>query len=119
MAVRKEDRLTDGTTDRAQQDRWANEGGGQVPGPHVGKGPKGYRGADDRILAEVCEALSEDGDIDATDIEVTVQDGQVTLVGRVDDARQKGAAEATVAQVRGVKEVHDRLQVGPSASNRP
>jgi BON domain len=50
-------------------------------GGFAGRGPKGYQRADDRIREDVCERLAEDPDIDASDMEVTVKDGEVTLSG--------------------------------------
>src|SRR5262245_20667475 len=54
-------------------------------GMHAGKGPRGYRRSDARIYEDVCEALTRDGEVDASDVEVTVEDGQVMLSGTVAD----------------------------------
>ena len=58
-------------------------------GPHYGKGPKGYKRSDERIREEVCEAMSREGYIDASDVEVTVEGGVVRLAGLVDSRRDK------------------------------
>ena len=50
-------------------------------GVHRGRGPRGYRRTDERILEEVNERLTEDAHLDATNIEVDVRDGEVTLKG--------------------------------------
>lgn len=81
-------------------------------GPHVGKGPKGYRRADDRIYDDVCDALSADPEVDATNIDVEVNDGEVTLRGTVEDRQMKRAAEDCTEHVRGVKDVHNELRAG-------
>jgi osmotically-inducible protein OsmY len=52
-------------------------------GPHWGKGPKGYKRSDDRIREEVCECISQQGHVDASEVEVRVQGGEVTLTGTV------------------------------------
>jgi hypothetical protein len=83
----------------------------RVLGPHTGKRPKNWRRPDAPIHDDVCVALSEHGDIDATDIEVTVKDGEVTLEGTVRDRGSKRAAEDVAAQVRGVSDVHNRLTI--------
>ena len=45
-----------------------------------GRGPKGFQRSDERILEEVCERLSEDPQVDASDISVICSAGLVTLV---------------------------------------
>ncbi|MGE5414701.1 MAG: BON domain-containing protein [Syntrophomonadaceae bacterium] len=82
-------------------------------GPFSGRGPKGYRRSDDRIREDVCEALTRDGELDASDITVSVSDGEVTLEGTVTDRRSKRLAEdlAEGRGVRGVRDVHNRLRI--------
>jgi hypothetical protein len=82
-------------------------------GPYVGRGPKGYRRSDDRILEEICERLTDHPSIDASDIEVQVANGDVTLAGRVESRTVKHLAENMVETVSGVKEVHNQLRVTP------
>ena len=79
---------------------------------HRGKGPSGYMRSDERIREMVCEALTEDHNVDASNIEVTVKSGDVTLAGTVDDRMQKRMAEDCVEQVAGVKDVQNQLRVG-------
>lgn len=85
-------------------------------GRHVGKGPRGYRRTDTLIYEEVCEALARDGDVDATDIEVTVQDGEVMLSGTVPDKATRRLAEDVAAGCAGVRDVHNRLRVTDRSS---
>lgn len=80
-------------------------------GIHYGKGPKGYARSDDRILEEVCESLAYDPDVDASDITVTIAQGEVTLEGSIENRRMKHDAEDAVEAVRGVKDIHNRLRV--------
>lgn len=75
----------------------------------AGKGPKNYTRSDDRIREDVCDRLSDDDEVDATDITVTVRDGEVTLEGGVNDRRAKHRAEDIADNVRGVRDVHNRL----------
>jgi hypothetical protein len=79
--------------------------------PHVHKGPKGWRRADDAIREDVCEALAYDEHLDATDIEVTVKDSEVTLEGTVVDRSQKRRAELLAERVRAVHDEHNRLTI--------
>ncbi|MDF3070303.1 MAG: hypothetical protein K0R38_5904, partial [Polyangiaceae bacterium] len=80
-------------------------------GGFAGRGPKGYTRTDERIREEVCDRLSMDDDVDATDIEVRVQDGEVTLEGSVETRRMKHQAEDAAEAVNGVKDVHNKLRV--------
>ncbi|HWU89870.1 MAG TPA: BON domain-containing protein, partial [Kofleriaceae bacterium] len=80
-------------------------------GGHRGKGPQGYMRSDERIRENVCEALSDDDNIDATSIEVTVRNGEVTLTGSIDDRATKRLAEDVVEHVPGVKDVQNQLKV--------
>jgi hypothetical protein len=80
------------------------------PGPHVGRGPRGYQRTDDRIREDVCERLTQHGRIDASDIEVTVAQGEVTLRGRVDSRDAKRQAEAVAESVSGVRDVRNELR---------
>jgi hypothetical protein len=80
-------------------------------GPHAGKGPKGYQRSDESIFEDACGRLSDHGWLDASDIEVQVDTGEVTLEGTVTDRRSKRLAEDLVASVSGVWDVHNRLRV--------
>ena len=82
-----------------------------IPGPHTGRGPKGYQRSDERIHEEVCERLTQHGQVDASAVEVQVNQGEVTLSGMVDSRQAKRMAEEAVETVSGVKEVHNNLRV--------
>lgn len=89
-----------------------------VPSYHPsfhGKGPKGYTRSDERIREEICERLSE-GYLDASDIEVSVQDGEVTLTGSIADRRTKRLAEELADGIRGVKDIENRLKLRSGGS---
>lgn len=80
-------------------------------GPHTGRGPKGYKRSDDRIREDVCERLSEHPYLDASEIEVKLQGGEVTLAGTIEDRHAKRLAEDVAEQVSGVTEVHNQLRL--------
>ncbi|HEU4697683.1 MAG TPA: BON domain-containing protein [Gemmatimonadales bacterium] len=80
-------------------------------GTHYGRGPRGYQRADARIEEDVNEMLTRDPDVDASDIEVKVQNGEVTLTGHVDSRDAKRRAEDLAEQCSGVREVHNQLRV--------
>lgn len=75
-----------------------------------GKGPKGYRRSDERIREDVNDRLSE-GYLDASDVEVTVSNAEVTLTGTVNSRRDKRRAEDIAESVSGVSNVENRLRV--------
>lgn len=77
-----------------------------------GKGPKGYKRSDERIHEDVCEALAKHPGIDASEIEVSVDDGVVVLKGFVDDRQIKRMAEDTAEMCFGVKDVRNELRIG-------
>jgi hypothetical protein len=83
----------------------------QRRGPHRGKGPQGFVRSDERVRELVCEALTDDDEVDATHIEVSVKNGEVMLAGTVDDREQKRLAEDCVERVRGVRDVHNQLRI--------
>lgn len=85
-------------------------------GEHTGRGPKGYQRSDERIKEDVCERLTQHGQIDASDIEIEVTGGEVTLRGMVDQRQTKRMAEDVAESVSGVHEVHNQLRVGQRAS---
>jgi osmotically-inducible protein OsmY len=75
-----------------------------------GRGPKGYTRSDERIREDVCDRLSYDDEIDASDISVSVKDGEVTLDGAVADRHAKHRAEDIADAVHGVRDVHNKLK---------
>ncbi len=87
-------------------------GQGGMSGPHTGRGPKGYQRADERIREDVCEALTQHGQIDASDVEIEVKGGEVTLNGTVDSRQTKRMAEDAIEHLSGVREIHNHLRVG-------
>jgi hypothetical protein len=77
---------------------------------HRGKGPIGYQRSDERQREIACELLTEDPRIDATDVDVHVEDGQITLTGFVDSRRTKFLIEDLLANsLHG--DVMNRLQI--------
>src|SRR4030095_9620951 len=86
--------------------------GRQEPqGRYAGRGPKGYHRSDERIREDVCERLTVDPEIDAGEIEISVQDAEVTLEGTGGKRQMKRAAEDCAESVSGVQQVHNRLRV--------
>jgi osmotically-inducible protein OsmY len=80
-------------------------------GRYSGMGPRNYRRSDDRIKEDVSDRLSEDGELDASNIEVAVQNGEVTLKGTVEARHMKRLAEDLAEDVSGVKDVTNQIRV--------
>ena len=85
-------------------------------GPHTGRGPKGYKRSDQQILEEACLRLERAGEIDATEIEVTAEDGVIRLRGTVPDRATKRCAEECVESVYGARDVMNELRVSSQGS---
>ncbi len=89
----------------------------RLEGRHRGKGPKSYNRSDDRIKEDINDKLSDDPFVDASEIEVTVSNGDVTLTGTVDERSSKRRAEDIAENVSGVKNVENRIRVGILTTN--
>lgn len=105
---------------RGLGDDYARDGGWSGAGradqytreSHRGRGPKNWRRSDERIREMVNERLTDHDDVDATDIEVAVSDGEVSLTGMVTSRREKRIAEDIAWSSPGVHDVHNRLTIG-------
>jgi hypothetical protein len=127
--------------DRREDDRWATRGHGHnsyeqqfnrhygaeptprfpesganydVKGVHSGKGPKSYRRSDDRLKEIICERLTADPNVDASDLEIEVKNGEVTLIGSVSDKSMKRQAEDVVESVTGITHVENKIRINKS-----
>lgn len=83
-------------------------------GPHWGKGPKGYTRSDERTREDVCDAIAGEGYVDASDVEVKVEGGTVTLSGTIAFREHKRALERIVARCLGVHDVRNELRLPPA-----
>lgn len=77
---------------------------------HFGKGSHNYRRSDDKILHEAFEVLTSSPTVDAHDIEVNVEDGILTLSGKVISRKMKREAESLVERIPGVEDVLNLLR---------
>lgn len=81
-------------------------------GVHKGKGPRGYQRSDLRITEDVNDILFEDPYIDASEIEVQVENGEVILTGEVENRNIKRRVEDVIEEnVSGVRHLENRLRV--------
>lgn len=101
------DRFREGYQGRSSQQY--RSGTGQ--GTFAGRGPQGYKRSDERITEDVNEMLTQDPDIDAANITVEVQNGELILKGFVTDRESKRRAEDIAESTSGVKEVQNQLRI--------
>lgn len=78
---------------------------------HRGRGPKGYVRSDERIREDINDRLTDDWSLDATDIEVEVEEREVTLSGEVGSRADKRRAEDIAESVSGVANVQNNLRI--------
>lgn len=84
-------------------------------GQYAGVGPRNWRRQDARIEEDINERLTDHPMLDATDIEISVADGEVTMKGFTDSRHAKRLAEEIVESVSGVMEIHNELRVQPKS----
>jgi hypothetical protein len=108
----------------SQQGGWggSSQQGGQFGGQQGGlgmqqqrsqrnRGPKGYTRSDERIREDISEQLMRHHYIDASEVEIQVQGGEVTLTGTVHERRMKHEIEDLVDNVSGVRDVTNNIRV--------
>ncbi len=85
----------------------------QDNGVYRGIGPKVYHRSDERIKDDINDRLSDDPYVDASDVEVLVENGEVTLSGRVMSKAIKRRAEDIAESVSAVSNVENRIRISP------
>lgn len=75
-----------------------------------GRGPKGYVRSDERLREIICEQLTDDSNIDASDIGIEVENQYVRLTGSIEDPELKQEVEALVERIGGVKGIDNQLR---------
>jgi osmotically-inducible protein OsmY len=87
--------------------------GSRFRGPYAGQGPRGYQRSDERVREDICERMCDNAALDASEIEILVLSGEVTLKGNVHDRYDKRLAEDLAEGVSGVREVRNELRIAP------
>ncbi|MGZ3460716.1 MAG: BON domain-containing protein [Archangium sp.] len=75
-----------------------------------GRGPRNYKRSDERIREDICDRLMGAW-MDADEVDVRVEGGEVTLTGMVKSRDEKRAIEDLAEEILGVKDVHNELRV--------
>lgn len=83
----------------------------KASGGYRGRGPKDYHRSEDRIREDVCDRLTDDDMLDATNIQVQIQGDNVILSGTVHNREQKRRAEDVAESISGVRDVENRIRV--------
>jgi BON domain len=78
---------------------------------YSGKGPRGWKLTDQKMMERVCEVLLHSHEVDPTDIEVFVKDHVVTLKGKIRSKGMRRVAEDLVGSVPGVRDVFSELKI--------
>lgn len=78
---------------------------------HRGKGPSDYRRSADRIKEDVCDRLTDDDRVDASNIRVQMEVDIVILRGTVSSREEKRRAVDLVESVSGVRDVENRIRI--------
>lgn len=79
--------------------------------PSPRRGPVGFKRSDERLREIACELLTDDPEVDATNIEVTVQNSEITLAGYVHTRSEKRRAERLLDELHDAQDVHNHLRV--------
>lgn len=82
---------------------------------HRGRGPRSYSRSDDRIRDDINDRLTDDPYIDASDVSVSVRNGEVTLDGMVANRAVKRRSEDLAEAVVGVRHVQNNLRYHASS----
>jgi len=80
-------------------------------GRFSGTTPKNFKRSDERIYDEICDRLSQGGHFDVSDVEIKVEDGEVTLEGSLDNRSDKHRIEMLADSVMGVKEITNQIKI--------
>ena len=81
------------------------------------KGLKDYKRSEKKIREDVSDQLSDSHDLDASEIDVKVQDTKVILIGQVKSKSEKRHAENIAEGVSGMTNVHNLLRISQQDNN--
>ena len=74
------------------------------------RGPRGYKRSDERIRDDIHDRLMRNSGVDASEVDVKVQNGEVTLTGTCQHRDDKRRIEDIVDDVLGVTEIHNQIR---------
>lgn len=100
----------------APRDRGGSSQSRGTGGGHRGRGPRNYRRSDESITDELIDRFTDHPALDARQILLQVEGGEVTLTGEVPERRMKHLAEDIAAELHGITELHNRIRVDDGRS---
>jgi hypothetical protein len=80
-------------------------------GSYRGRGPRGYSRSDEQIRSEIADRMAEHPYLDASEIDLSVEGGDVWLRGTIADRSARRLAEDVADSVVGVHDVHNELRI--------
>jgi osmotically-inducible protein OsmY len=89
----------------------SGEGHSSMTGGHRGRGPRNYRRSDERIREMICERLTDDPYVDASEVSIEVRDGVITLSGDVPERRMKHRVEDIASEMGRDNEIRNEIRV--------
>lgn len=99
------------------QQRWGSDSSSSSFQSKAGRGPKGYKRSDERIKEEISDLLTGHHEIDPSEVELKVSNGEVTLTGSVSSRHEKRLVEDLASQISGVTDVTNQLRVQQQSSD--
>lgn len=104
--------LDDDTNYNGQIDDYKSEGFNEAPARSSGRYPRSLRKNSDLMIKEkVSEVLTKDKDIDASDIEIIVNQGTVVLSGTVENRDERFRVEMAIESINGVEDIINNLKL--------
>jgi osmotically-inducible protein OsmY len=97
--------------DPFERGAWSQREAESSDGLSFDKGPKGYQRSDESIGDEVNDALTRNAYLDASDIEVRVENSIVTLSGTVANRQMKVLAEDCIESISGIQDIHNKISL--------
>lgn len=79
-----------------------------------GRGPRGYKRSDEKLLDQVCLVLQRTPSVDASDLEVSVEDGCAYLKGTLPNRGMRYLAEDLVDSIPGIVDVFTQIKIKES-----
>lgn len=101
-----------GWADRPHARHWAHRDNyTETYEDYSGIAPKGYQRPDEIILEHIADRLTWSPAVDATEISISVKDGNVVVAGTVPERSMIYIVDELVESVRGVKDFENHLKV--------
>lgn len=113
----RRDRVLDGYSDYNREPSYKGMGQDRSSRNFRGLGPKSYQKSDERLKDDICEVLMDHSEIDASDIDIEVSKGEVTLTGTVNDRWMKYHAEEVIEDLSFVNSVQNNIRVTKQKNN--